>query len=103
MVAHVNPQMENSLIVFVDFSARLNAMYKLFGIINNMKQATAHKPVEIFFKLIFVLFPGDAALSRCTFLAMINNLKLTKINGKKNKAMKVIKYTVITKPFLEIV
>ena len=47
---------------------------------------------------------GDAAYLWCAFLAMTNNLKLTKINGKRNKGRKIIVNNAqkITKAFLEI-
>ena len=52
-----------------------------------------------------MLFSGDTARSQCTFLAIINSLKLTNINGGRYKAKKIIKNTgpEITKSFLEIV
>ena len=72
---------------------------------NNIRQETAHKVIEMFFKFAVVLFSGDTARSRCTFLAMVNNLKFTNINGGRNKAMKIIKNTAleIWKRFMEIV
>ena len=48
----------------------------------------------MFFKFIVVLFPGDTVRSRCTFLAMVNNLKLTNINSGRNIVVKIIKNTV---------
>ena len=72
---------------------------------NNIRKAKTHKPIEMFFKFIVVLFPGDTIRSRCTFLAMVNNLKLTNINSGRNIVVKIIKNTVeeITKPFSEII
>ena len=72
---------------------------------NNIRQATAHKAIEMFFKFTVVLFSGDTtARSRCTFLAMVNNLKLTNINGGRNKAIEIIKNSAleIRKRFIEI-
>ena len=85
--------MKENLTVFVDFSARLNAMWKQVGMHNNIRQPTAHKAVERLLEFIVVLFSGNTARSRCTFLAMINNLKLRKINNGRNKAKKIIKDT----------
>ena len=79
-------------------------MLKLFGIDTNIRQATAHKAVEMFFEFTVVLFPGAIARSRCNFLAMANNFKLTKINGGTNMTVKIIKN--IGKdmtPYLEII
>ena len=72
---------------------------------NNIRQATTHKPVEMFFKFIFALFSGNTARSRCTFLAIANNLKLTNINGGRYKTRRINKKTAreITRLFLEIV
>ena len=91
--------------MFVNFPESSNAMSKLIGMDNNNVQATAHKAVEMFFKFIVVLFPGDTVRSRCTFLAMVNNLKLKNINGGRNKAMKIIKNTglEITKLYAKII
>ena len=83
--------MKDNLTVFVDFSARLNAMRKQHGMDSNIRQPTAHKAVEIFFKFIVVLFLGDTARSRCTFLAVVNNVKLTNINAGRNTAKIIIK------------
>ena len=104
MVIHVYDQIYDNLIVFADFSARLNTMLKLVGMYNNIKQATTHKAIEMFCKFTVVLFSGDTARSRCTFLTMINSLKLTKINGGRNKARKMSKSIApeIARPFLEI-
>ena len=65
----------------------------------------AHKDVEMFLKFLDVLFPGDTARSSCTLLAMMNNLKLININGRRNKAVKINKNTAqeFTKAFLEII
>ena len=70
-----------------------------------IRQATAHKDVEMFLKFVDVLFPGDTARSSCSLLAMMNNLKLTNINGRRNKAMKTNKNTAqeVTKAFLDII
>ena len=54
---------------------------------DKIRQATAHKAVEMFLRFI-VLFPGDVARSRITFLAMTNSLKLININGGRYKTMK---------------
>ena len=89
MVTHVNAQTEDNLTLFEDFSIRKNATLTLCGMDNNIKQATAHKPVEMFLKFATVLLSG--ARSRCNFLAMANNLKLTKINGGTNMTTKIIK------------
>ena len=56
MVTHVYDQIYDNLIVFADFSARLNAMLKFVGMYNNIKQATTHKAIEIFCKFTVVLF-----------------------------------------------
>ena len=85
--------MKENLTVFVDFLARLNAMSRQLGMHNKIRQPTAHKAVEMFFILIVVLLSGNTVRSRCTFLAMIINLKLTKINDGRNKAKKIIKDT----------
>ena len=77
--------------MFEDFSAKLNAVFKLCGMENNIRQATAHKGAEMFFKFTVVLFPGDTVSPRCNFLAMANNLKLIKINGGTNMTMEIIK------------
>ena len=71
---------------------------------SNTRQATTHKAVETVFKFFVVLFSGDAALSRCTFRTMINNLKLTNINGGRNKPRKIVIVTgkEIIKPFIDI-
>ena len=97
-------QMKDNRRVFSDFSARPNAIVTLIGIDSNIRQATAHKPIELFFKFIVVLFPGNTARSRCTFLAMVNNLKMTNPNGGRNNAMKIIANVPgeKTKPFLTI-
>ena len=92
MATHVNDHVQDKF-AFVNFPASSNAMSKLIGMDNNNVQPTAHKAVEMFFKFIVVLFPGDTARSRCTFLAMTNNLKLTNINGGRNTAMRTIKNT----------
>ena len=72
---------------------------------NSIRQATAHKPIKVFLKFILVLFRGDAVRSRCTFLAMIRNFKLTNMNGRRIELIKIIKDTVekIGKPFSEII
>ena len=61
--------------------------------------------MEMFFKFFHFLFPGDTDRLLRSFLAMTANLKLTNINGGKNKAMRITKFTEIeiTKPFLEII
>ena len=104
-VIHVYDQIYDKFIVFADLSARLNAMLKLVGMYNNIREAKTHKAIEMFCKFTVVLFSGDAARSRCTFLTMMNNFKLTNINGGRNKARKMSKSiaTEITKPFLEII
>ena len=60
----------------------------------------------MFFKFNVGLSPGtgDTACSRLTFRAMVNNLKLTNINGGRSKARRIIKNTLprITKPLAEI-
>ena len=72
---------------------------------NNIRQATAHKAVEMFLKFFDVFFPGDTARSSCTCLAMMYNFKLTNINGGMNNAMKINEKTAqeITQAFLEII
>ena len=72
---------------------------------NKIRQATAHKAVEMFLKFVVVLFPDDTACSSCIFLAMMYNFKLTNINGGRNNAMKINEKTAqeITKAFLEII
>ena len=104
MVIHVYDQIYDNLIVFVDLSAKLNTMLKLVGMQNNIRQATTHKAIQMFCKFTVVLFSGDAARPRCTFLTTINHLKLTKINGGRNKARKISKSIApeIAKLFLEI-
>ena len=77
----------------MEFSARSNTMKKNLERHNNIRQATAHRPIEMFFKFIVVLFNGDIARSRRTFLTMINNLKFTKINSGINNAMRIAKKT----------
>ena len=47
----------------------------------------------MFFKRIALLCSGDIALRRRTFIAIISNLKLTNVNGGKNKAMQIIEAT----------
>ena len=90
----------------MDFSAKFEAMWKQNGTYSNIRQATAYKPVEMFFKFNVGLSPGtgDTACSRLTFRAMVNNLRLTNINGGRNKARRIIKNTLprITKPLAEI-
>ena len=90
--------------VFVDFSARLKAMTKQLGMYKNIRQATTHKPVEMVLNFDSFLFPGDTACSLCTFLASLNNLKLTNINGGRNTAMNIVKDTgpETIKPYLGI-
>ena len=72
---------------------------------SNIRLARSHKAVEMFFKFFHFLFPGDTDGLLRSFLAMTANLKLTNINGAKNKAMTISKFTEIdiTKPFLEII
>ena len=105
MVIYIYDQIYDNLIVFADLAARLNAMLKLAGRYNNIRQPTTHNAVEMFFKFFLFLFSCDTARSRRTFLAMMNNLKLTNINGGRNKAMRMIKFSEleITKLPLEIV
>ena len=105
MVLHESAQIEENVIVLKDFPARLNAMFKLVGRYNNMRQPTTHNAAEMFFKFFLFLFSCDTGRSRCTFLAMMNNFKLTNINGGRNKAMRIIKFSEleITKLPLEIV
>ena len=90
--------------LYVVFSARLNAIKKPLGTDNNIGQATTHKAVEMFWKFLFALVSGDTCRSRWAFLAMVNNLKLTNINGGRHNASIMIKNTGrgITKLFLEI-
>ena len=105
MLLHVSAQMKDIFIVFVDFPVRLNVMKKLAGMENNIKQATAHKPTEMFFKFTVVLCPGGTVRLRVTFLAIASNLKLANINGGKNNATKIAKNTAreIAVPVLEII
>ena len=86
--------------MFVNFLASSNAKLKLIGMDNNNVQATAHKAVEIF---IVVPSFGYVACLWCALLAMTNNLKLTKINGKRNKGRKIIVNNAqeMTKAFLK--
>ena len=72
---------------------------------SNIRKTKTHKTIEIFFKFFVVFSPGDTVRLRCTFLAMVNNLKFTNINSGRNKVVKIIKNTVedITKPFSEII
>ena len=67
--------------------------WKLVGMYNNIRQATIHHAVEIFFKFTF-RFPGDAARLRRAFPGNISNLKLKNINGRRKRAMIMIKDTV---------
>ena len=90
MVAHVFDQMKDNLIVFLGMRARSNAMLRLLGMYSNIRQATSHKAVETFLKFFVFLFPDDTARWRCTFLAMMNNLKLTNIKGGRNKTIAII-------------
>ena len=105
MVLHESAQIEENVIVLKDFPARLNAMFKLVGRYNNMRQPTTHNAGEMFFKFSLLPFSSDTARSRCTFLAMMNNLRLININGGRNKTMRMIKFNEleITKLPLEIV
>ena len=68
-------------------------MTKQLGMYKNIRQATTHKPVEMVLNFHSFLFPGDTACSLCTFLASLNNLKLTNINGGRNTAMNIVKDT----------
>ena len=104
MVLHVNAQMKDNLIMFSEFSARSNAMLKPSGVYSNIRRQKPIKPSKYFSNLLsFSLL--DTLRSRCTFLAMVNNLKLTNINSGRNIVVKIIKNTVeeITKPFSEII
>ena len=47
----------------------------------------------MFFKYIVLLFSGDIALCWCTFLEIVNNLKLTNVNRGENKTKKIIEAT----------
>ena len=71
--------------------------------VNKIRQVTAHKAVEMFLRFI-VLFLGDVARSRFTFLAMTNSLKLMNINGGRYKTLKSRKKTEpkTSRPLLEI-
>ena len=79
-------------------------MTKLNGMYNNIRQATIHKPVEMFLNFNAVSVPGETARSRFTFLAMVNNLTLTNMNGGKYKLMKISlnAMTEIITPLLEL-
>ena len=67
--------------------------WKLVGMYNNIRQATVHHAVEMFFKFTFH-FPGDTARLRRAFPEIISNCKLKNINGRRNRAMRMIKDTV---------
>ena len=70
---------------------------------NNIRQATAHKVVEMFLKFVVVLFSGDTARSSCTFLAMMNNSKLKNIKGGRNNEDQRKTAQGNTQAFLEII
>ena len=59
----------------------LKTMYSPVIMHNTRRAPTTNKQVEILFKFIVVLFSGDAAFLRRTFLEMMNNLKLKYIKG----------------------
>ena len=68
-------------------------MLILVGMYNNIRQATTHNGVEMFFKHFVLIFPGDTARSLHTFLTTTNNLKLTNIIGGRSRAIRIIKDT----------
>ena len=76
--------MKDKFIVFVGMRARMNAVFRLVGMYNNIRQATTHKAVEMFLKFFVFLFPD------VTFPAMMNNLKLKNMNGGRNKTKAII-------------
>ena len=59
----------------------LKTMYSPVIMHNTTRVPTTNKQVEILFKFIVVLFSGDVAFLRRTFLEMMNNLKLEYIKG----------------------
>ena len=79
-------------------------MSKQLGMYNKIRQATTHKPVEMFLNFFLVLFPDNTARPLSTFLTIINNLKLTNINSGRNMTRRIVRDTVpeITKSLLEI-
>ena len=65
-------------------------VYTLVGMDNTTRQATTNKQVEILFKSIVVLFSGDVAFPRRTFLEILNSFALSYNNGGKRVVLNII-------------
>ena len=68
----------------------LKTVYTLIGMDNTTRQATTNEQVEIVFKFIVVLFSGDVAFPRRTFLEILNSFALRYNNGGKRVVLNII-------------